>query len=218
MSGYATNRDSHPDSNPLILDRHTRQRGSALVSTLVVFAAVSGLMIASTTLSSVEVRQSQASMARLQASSLSEAGIEVAKRSLDSLTDRAAGVNPLEVIAGQFAGGAMEIATAEPLLDNGIAVGAYSVRASLVSQTEEEVLVRIESTGYYPDAPENLAPGQRVKAWDAQSLVLRYSLKPSEVFDYGYFVNNWGWFYGTSIYCYGNARANGQFDSGGYAP
>ena len=38
------------------------------------------------------------------------------------------------------------------------------------------------------------------------------------MFDYGYFINNWGWFYGNTIECYGNARSNGQFDVHGYSP
>ncbi len=47
---------------------------------------------------------------------------------------------------------------------------------------------------------------------------MRYILAPSRVFDYAYFINNWGWFYGDTIYCNGNARSNGQFDVAGYKP
>ncbi|MBN1871105.1 MAG: hypothetical protein JW800_00880 [Candidatus Omnitrophica bacterium] len=35
---------------------------------------------------------------------------------------------------------------------------------------------------------------------------------PSKVFDYGYFLNNWGWFYGTGITANGDVRSNGRFD------
>lgn len=35
---------------------------------------------------------------------------------------------------------------------------------------------------------------------------------PSQVFDYGYFINNWGWFYGRGITSKGDARSNGRFD------
>ncbi len=34
----------------------------------------------------------------------------------------------------------------------------------------------------------------------------------SRVFDYGYFINNWGWFYGRGITCRGDVRSNGRFD------
>jgi len=35
---------------------------------------------------------------------------------------------------------------------------------------------------------------------------------PSKVFDYVYFLNNWGWWYGSSIYGWGDVRSNGRFD------
>lgn len=35
---------------------------------------------------------------------------------------------------------------------------------------------------------------------------------PSPVFDYAYFVNNWGWFYGSGITANGDVRSNGRFD------
>lgn len=35
---------------------------------------------------------------------------------------------------------------------------------------------------------------------------------PSKVFDYGYFINNWGWFYGSGITSRGDVRSNGRFD------
>lgn len=35
---------------------------------------------------------------------------------------------------------------------------------------------------------------------------------PSEIFDYEYFLNNWGWWWGSSITGYGDNRANWDFD------
>jgi hypothetical protein len=35
---------------------------------------------------------------------------------------------------------------------------------------------------------------------------------PSQVFDYAYFLNNWGWWWGASITGYGDNRANWDFD------
>jgi hypothetical protein len=35
---------------------------------------------------------------------------------------------------------------------------------------------------------------------------------PSKVFDYIYFLNNWGWWYGASIMGWGDVRTNGRFD------
>ncbi|MFA4990957.1 MAG: pilus assembly PilX N-terminal domain-containing protein [Candidatus Omnitrophota bacterium] len=35
---------------------------------------------------------------------------------------------------------------------------------------------------------------------------------PAAVFDYAYFINNWGWFYGNGIDAKGDVRSNGRFD------
>ncbi len=35
---------------------------------------------------------------------------------------------------------------------------------------------------------------------------------PGKIFDYTYFINNWGWFYASLITSYGDLRSNGRFD------
>jgi Tfp pilus assembly protein PilV len=41
--------------------------------------------------------------------------------------------------------------------------------------------------------------------------VIRYGLAPSRVFDYAYFINNFGWMYGGGITVNGDVRSNGNF-------
>lgn len=41
--------------------------------------------------------------------------------------------------------------------------------------------------------------------------LVRYELDSSGVFDYAYFVNNFGWFWGSPIHAFGDVRANGNF-------
>ncbi len=41
--------------------------------------------------------------------------------------------------------------------------------------------------------------------------VVRYSMSPSKVFDFSYFVNNYGWFWGSGITSQGDIRSNGNF-------
>ena len=41
--------------------------------------------------------------------------------------------------------------------------------------------------------------------------VVRYGLRPSRVFDYAYFINNYGWFWGGGIRSQGDIRSNGDF-------
>ena len=195
------------------------RRGAALISTLIVFAAVSGLLIASTALTSIEVKQSGRSMAELQSTGVAEAGVEMGKLIFDEAARKGSIMNPIDGIAAVFGTDTVvELYDGEPLVDNGILVGSFSARATLISQTASQLVLRIEATGYLPDAPSNLEEGRTVKAWDSQSVVLRYELESSSVFNYAYFINNWGWLYGNSIVCNGSARSNGQFDAGGYRP
>ncbi len=35
---------------------------------------------------------------------------------------------------------------------------------------------------------------------------------PCKAFDYAYFINNWAWYWGSTITCNGDARSNGRFD------
>ncbi len=43
--------------------------------------------------------------------------------------------------------------------------------------------------------------------------LVRYRLAPSDVFDYAYFINNFGWLYGSTIAVNGNIRANGNIET-----
>jgi len=48
--------------------------------------------------------------------------------------------------------------------------------------------------------------------------VVRFEPVRSRVFDYAYFINNFGWFWGNSIDAQGDIRANGNFSFGSYTP
>lgn len=75
------------------------------------------------------------------------------------------------------------------------------------------------------DALETRSPGYRAGPYklklkvDAELHDMRhtiteyvlYALEASEVFDYAYFINNFGWFWGSQITANGDVRANGDF-------
>ncbi len=198
--------------------RRTR-RGSALVSTVVAFVGVFGLLYASVAVSSVEVRRSRRELDELRAQHLADAGVERAMLFLRQTADAGGTQNPLAGLNNLFAGGAtLSPFVATGVMDGAAQVGAYSVTLNVVEQTATSISIAIDATGYVPDAPQNLPAGRSPEAWSAVRTTVQYELSPSEVFDYGYFINNWGWFYGNTIICRGNARSNGQFDVAGYAP
>lgn len=195
------------------------RRGTALVGALIAFMGIAGLVAATTTLTQVELGASRRSLDELRAEAMAEAGVERARHLVADAVARTSAYDPLWGITALFQGENQLMAfTGEPVQSGGGQIGAYTVALELALETADEVVVRVVSTGYVPAAPADLPPGREPDAWSAVEVTLRFALAPSSVFDNGYFINNWGWFYGSTINCYGNARSNGQFDCAGYAP
>lgn len=195
------------------------RRGNAMVAALVLFVAVAGLVVSSAQLSAIDVRASRRSLAGVRATALAEAGVERTKASLVDAVRKTSVHDPLSGVRALFAGQAVApMFAGEPMTANGANVGEYTTEMSLDVDTTDRVVVTITSTGYVPRAPQNLGPNQRLLAWDSISVTVEYALDASSVFDNAYFINNWGWLYGSNINVNGNARSNGQMDLGGYAP
>ena len=193
--------------------------GTALVSTLVVFTGVFGLLYATSLVSIEEASEARDSIDQVRAEALAEAGAERGMNFLALAVEKTEGVDPIDGLVQLFDGnGVFTPYTGETLTAAGTKIGEYSVTMRLLDAQVDEVTIAIDATGYLPAAPQNLPEGTRVQEWKAVSTTVRYSLTPSQVFDYAYFINNWGWFYGNTIVCNGNARSNGQFDAAGYSP
>ena len=193
--------------------------GSALFGTLIVLVALLGLLYATSRVSAVEVKETHTSVENVQTRYLAEAGVERALNFLAASSRAGSPQDPLRGLNQLFAGGPrISPFVAEPLASGDTRVGSYTVTLTAAEQTPTSITIAIEASGYRPDAPQTLPANQALSNWSALRTTVRYSLAPSHVFDYGYFINNWGWFYGSSIICRGNVRSNGQFDAAGYAP
>lgn len=66
--------------------------------------------------------------------------------------------------------------------------------------------ISVVSTGFVPEGDP-----KKAKAKVTIRATYEMATSVSHVFDYSYFINNWGWFYGSSITSYGNVRSNGTF-------
>lgn len=195
------------------------ERGSAIVGVFVVLVGIMGIVYATGTASVAEVRDSRRAIDAVRASYLAEAGAERGVQFLEQAVKNTNMISPLNGLTSLFAGGdTITPFLGEGVMNGGNRVGAYTVSFTRLETTAAAITIAIDSTGYFPDAPSALPPGQQVSEWRASRTTVRYSLAPSEVFDYAYFINNWGWFYGNTIRAFGNARSNGQFDSAGYSP
>lgn len=82
----------------------------------------------------------------------------------------------------------------------------YTVKARRIMTTgdSEERLVVFEATG---TAVGGIAPAVRTI-----TRVVRYGHDQGSIFDYAYFLNNFGWFYGSTITANGEVRGNGNFE------
>jgi len=176
-------------------------------------------MYATTVVAAVDVKESRVSIDDVKTRYLAETGLERGIHFLDQAVAKLGATDPIGGLAGLFAAeSTLRPLVGERILNDQAHVGSITVSLTLASVTATSVSIQVDATGYLPDAPSALPPGERPNAWSAVSAVATYSLEPSSVFDNAYFINNWGWLYGSSIYCNGNARSNGQFDAGGYAP
>ncbi len=193
-------------------------RASALVSVVSMSVLLTGLVFATTAFSVVDLKQSRNALEKVRARYVAEAGVEDAVAFLRSAVKKTSFHDPLLGLHNLFkSGGTVRFKIGQALMDGGKKMGEYSVTMTGASD-KKGMTVTIRSTGYLPAAPQNLPPGKRAGSWQALEVAVRFETGPSRVFDYGYFINNWGWFYGSSIVCHGNARSNGQFDAAGYAP
>lgn len=178
-----------------------------------------GLLYVSTAMSVVEVKDARRSVDDLRSIYLAEAGVERGMNLLAQAVKNTSAHDPLQGLIGLFQGGnTVRPFTAEPVLDGAAQVGCYTVTLRSIAQTANSFTIEIDSTGYARAAPTGLVGSERIDSWHSIAATVRYSLAPSRVFDFGYFVNNWGWFYGDTIYCNGNAGSNGQFAVAGYSP
>lgn len=200
-------------------ERHRSKRGAAMVSAMVVFLGLFGLLYATVAVSGRALVDSRRSVDDVRARYLAEAGFERGMQFLRNAVSLNDAYNPMLGLGNLFLSGpTITPFVAEPLMAGGGQVGAYTVSMTAVDQTMDSITIRIDATGYLPDAPAVLPAGRAIQAWEATSVTVRYELAPSEVFDYAYFINNWGWFYGSTIIANGNVRSNGQFDAAGYSP
>lgn len=194
------------------------QSGNALAVVLVACITISGFLFASLVSTAAGLRRSVQSLDSVRTSALAQAGVERTMALLRSAAKKYNTINPLDGIKALFAAGPYVPFVAEAMVVDGQSLGEYTVSVTAVDNGSEGLDVTIDSTGYYPVAPVHTAAGAARPRRQSLRVSLYVGLEKSRVFDNGYFINNWGWFYGSNMNCRGNARSNGQFDVAGYRP
>ncbi len=190
--------------------RRKNKRGSALVTTLGILMLLSLAAASYLDSSTKTIRASKRNTRNVQTTHLCEAGLQTVQRALwrpfrqqqkfVSLQTACAGAsneNPVSIQSGSVPN-----------------VGNYT--AGVIGYTQVNAYnatAKIKSVGYI-DSNKNgqLDSGEPFKTVIA---VTRFELARSQVFDYTYFVNNYGWMDGfgvNDLIVNGDMRANGNFD------
>ncbi|MER3402949.1 MAG: hypothetical protein C4337_06545 [Armatimonadota bacterium] len=193
-----------------------RDRGSALVTTLI----TSGLTIVTATayleIATQDLRTAAARLREVATMNLAEAGLNAISQDLwrefksnqrfTNLDSALTGASP----------------TAPRRVMNGVLVGVGNYTVSVIVYQQVDSYTRrltLRSVGWQDrNHNGNLDPNEPRQVLD-QTLDL--ALSRSAVFDYAYFVNNYGWMYGfdnEQLVMNGDARSNGDFEFRGGRP
>ena len=185
-----------------------QERGSILVVVLFLVILMASFCLSSVMISQSDSRQTDFLMHRTQALYVAQAGIEDLVREFTNMRAASPIHQPFlwyETLGGQV------LHDGTWLTKDGITAGQYDVTVSEVNAVDTWTRdVVVQAIGYVPSKDHPQVVRRTIDA------VVRVSVGRSEVFDYVYFINNWGWYYGSTIIANGNIRSNGQFDGGGY--
>ncbi|MBU0634293.1 MAG: hypothetical protein KKB82_05955 [Candidatus Omnitrophica bacterium] len=184
------------------------EKGVAIIIFFLVMMVFTILFVSFMSRSIRENRATSANKDLFQAYLLAEAGLDEVKRGLfeefrdnqyDYTTDSFSWFDDLPANPGNYPGGLPSGATLAAVPN-----GTYSVQ---ITEVDTSVMVpkdvRIYSTAQVNNITKSI------------TAVVRYDMSPSKVFDFSYFINNYGWFWGGGITSQGDIRSNGNFSFNG---
>ncbi|HWD39992.1 MAG TPA: hypothetical protein VG944_14175 [Fimbriimonas sp.] len=196
--------------------RNRRKRGAALITSFLILAILAVAGVEYVDSATVNIRTSNRRLLEIQTINLCDAGVQEVLRSLwipfkasqdystfDPSTTGASTANPAAAVQDTIPG-----------------VGAFA--AGVISVSASDTYTRtivVRSVGWI-DSNNNgvLDSNEPFKVVDVTST---YSLQRSKVFDYTYFVNNYGWMDGfgqNDLIINGDMRANGDFNFSNGSP
>ncbi len=187
--------------------RETR-RGSVLVVVLLLVVVGAAYCLTELLLSQVDSRNADFQARRTQALYVAQAGLQDLVRQVRDVRSCSRLDQPFtwyDALGGQT------LADGAWLTKDGVSLGQYDSVVSSVTVVDANTRdLAVTCTGYIP------AKGSATTVSRTINAVVRMSTGRSHVFDYVYFINNWGWYFGDTIIANGNVRANGPFDGGNY--
>lgn len=199
-----------------------REEGSFLVISTLFLSFVLTLVLSTMSVVRTKVQDVRASRNQVLARHAAESGVQRQISDIKSARDLAAlktvfsGIDAMDPNPSNDIGGYSQTYITEPLTDmSGSLVSEYDVMVDIDTSSSTERVIEITCYAYVPSKADYAAGFTDTARADAHATVTQ-RIGGSGVFDYSYFINHWGWFYGNSIEANGNVRSNGQFDFGSY--
>ena len=195
--------------------RQRYQRATALITALLVLFMSFGLGTALVSLSTSGLRHVAREEQSLRTLYAAEAGLEYKKmqvwklfkveQKFDSFVpwELASPTNPMETVGGD--------------LGDGLRYSCGIVGQRINSNYSRELTFR--AVGWLDQDNDGQLDAEEYRTVIEQTI--EFTLERSQVFDYAYFANNYGWMYGfgaNDLIVNGDMRANGNFDFSGGTP
>ncbi|MBS1723929.1 MAG: hypothetical protein JSS66_13360 [Armatimonadetes bacterium] len=190
--------------------KQSKKKGAALVTTFAVMTLVALAGVTYLDWSTQTVRESMHNGRDISTTHLCEAGIQVVTRELWRPFRSSQKFNTMQSACNGAGPGAEKVVRSGEVPT----VGRYIAAVIGYNQVNNYLaVVKIKSVGYL-DRNNNgqLDPAEPFKEVNT---VARFELSRSQIFDYTYFINNYGWMDGfgvNDLVVNGDMRANGNFD------
>ena len=201
-----------------------RRKGNVLSIAVISLAVLSVIVFASLDVARERVIEQRTSDLGFTAELAAQSAVELQIARFNEAMRLASTSNPWELIDRTDTnphtgpGGYTHLAQGVELRDfSGDVYAEYDLFVDVETTGPTRRHVTIVGHAYVP-TKQAFADGARNSARHDASTVIEISFRGGEVFDYAYFINHWGWFFGDSITANGSVRSNGIFGFGGYKP
>jgi len=182
--------------------RGRRTRGSTLVTTLILGTLATLTGVAYIELATRDIRTASARVRELVTQNLAEAGLNAVAQEIWRQFRMRQSFNPLAALQGQVFTGTIA------------GVGNYTTTVVAIDTIDSYTRrLTLRSVGWIDHNNNGQLDSHEPRQVVQQTFDL--TLSRSAVFDYAYFVNNYGWMYGFSgeqLVMNGDARSNGDFE------
>jgi len=195
------------------MKQNTRQseEGNAILLVVIAILLITAFAVTTFIVSTTDVQDTKLTAKQKQALNVLDIGMEqavaqvLAQQNMATIADPFAGITTLM---------GTNLFENEAVTVNSETIGEFTVAVANNAAYSDTFMMGLDVTvtAYIPSQSDPKAVQKTATA------VIQSKLSPSEVFNYSYFINNWGWFYGNSIVTNGNVRSNGQFDAATYRP